>query len=214
MKNIANYLITHYKGVYRLRTPIDEKLKTFPREYTGQFAENDVYIDCQKGRIFHYGKSILQYYTDSLGRGRNIIKAIESDFQEDIIHNIEEGDSEVLFRFHSKYMEQLEPYLKPRTNGASISPFSSRNLPKNKSYKIPDEDLVMYKSIVENIPQNQMICIVHTTKLFLQSLATKKNPMDKIKADMALKGLKNKEYVHSIGKWNEYIKYLQKELSR
>ena len=205
--------MTHYKGVYRLRTPIDEKLKTFPREYAGQFAENDVYIDCQKGRIFHYGKSILQYYTDSLGRGRNIIKAIDSDFQgENIIHNIEQTDSEVLFRFHSKYMEQLEPYLKPRTTGTNISPFSSRNLPKNKSYKISDEELKPYKELITNLPQNQLIFVGKYTNSFLQSLATKRKPMDKIKADMALKGLKNKEYIHSIGKWNEYVKYLQKEL--
>ena len=33
-----------------------------------------------------------------------------------------------------------------------------------------------------------------------------------IKADMALKCLKGKEYIHSIGKWNEYIDYLRKEL--
>ena len=33
-----------------------------------------------------------------------------------------------------------------------------------------------------------------------------------IKADMALKGLKGKEYIHSIGKWNDYIKYLEENL--
>jgi len=242
--DIANYLMTHYKGKYRILVEYDKNTNQFPRKLDGTYEDIDCFISCQKGvRIYYYGHSILQAYIPSLQRGHNIIKAIKelenshtrysvndknktqdidknsknlsikSDFQgENIVHNIEEGDSEVLFCFHSKYMEQLEPYLKPKTSGASISPFSSKNLPKNKSYKISDEDLTMYKSIVENIPQNQMISIVHITKFFLQSLATKKNPMDKIKADMALKGLKNKEYIHSIGKWNDYIKYLQKEL--
>lgn len=203
-----------YKGQYRLRTEIDQKTKNFPREYTGQFAENDVYIDCQKGKIFHYGKGILQFYTDSLGRGRNVIKAINNDLGEGIITNIEESDSEVLFRFNSKYMEQLAPYFKPKTSGANISPFSSKNLPKNKAYKIPDEELSAYKSIVGNIPKERILSVTHTTNNFLKSLVTKKNTWDNIKADMALKGLKGKEYIHSIGKWKEYVKYLAQSLKQ
>ena len=168
--NIANYLMTHYKGKYRLRTPIDKKLKTFPREYTGLFAENDVYIDCQKGiKVFHYGNRTLEAYIPSIGRGHNIVKAIQENLSNDIIYNIVETDSEVLFRFNSKYMTDLEPYLKPKTNGADRSPFSTKNLRKTK-YVIPDEDLSMYKQIVENIPKNQLIGIVHTTNSFLQSL--------------------------------------------
>ena len=41
---------------------------------------------------------------------------------------------------------------------------------------------------------------------------TKKNTLEYIKADMAVKGLHGKEYIHSIGRWNEYIEYLKKEL--
>ena len=46
---------------------------------------------------------------------------------------------------------------------------------------------------------------------FIKTLATKNNPIEKIKADMALKGLKPKEYIHSMGYWDKYIKYLSKE---
>ena len=35
------------------------------------------------------------------------------------------------------------------------------------------------------------------------------NPIENIKADIKLKGLKGKEYIHSIGKWTEYISYLK-----
>ena len=38
------------------------------------------------------------------------------------------------------------------------------------------------------------------------------NKWEDIKADMIAKGLKGKEYIHSIGKWNDYIDYLRKEL--
>lgn len=129
-----------------------------------------------------------------------------------IIYNIEETDSEVLFLFHSKYMEQFENIFKPKTSGASISPFSTKNLPLNKSYIIPDEELKVYKDIVQKIPQNQILSITHTTKSFIKSLATKKNDYEAIKNDMSLKCLKAKEYIHSIGKWNEYLVYLEKNL--
>ena len=208
---MASYLMK-YKGKYRLRANIDKSTNNFPREYNDQFSDNDVYIDCQKNiRIHHYGKQILETYIPSIGRGHNIIKAIQSELGKDIIYNIVETDSEILFQFNSKHMEQLEPYLKPKTSGADRSPFSSKNIQKSK-YEIPDEELSAYKKIVENIPQNQLIAIVHTTNNYLKSLATKKNTLEDIKSDMTLKGLKNKEYIHSIGKWDEYINYLNEEL--
>lgn len=196
-----------------MRTEYDKKTMQFPREYNGQFADNDVFIDCIKGvKVFYFGKSILQCYVPSLQRGHNLIKAIKESFHEDIIFDIEESDSECLFKFHAKYIEQLEPILKPKTNGASISPFSTKNLPRNKAYKIPDEELKLYKNLVAKLDQKQLIGIVHSTNNFLKSLINKKMSWEDIKADMALKGLKNKEYIHSIGKWENYIKYLEKEL--
>lgn len=187
--------------------------KTFPREYTGLYSENDIYIDCYKNvRIYHYGNRTLMVYIPSIGRGHNIIKSIQEELGNDIIYNIDETDSEIMFRFNSKYMDKLEKYLKPKTSGANISPFSSRNLPKNKDYKIPDEEFVSYKEIVSKIPRERMIDITHTTNNYLKSLTTKRNTWEDIKASMAKKCLKPKEYIHSIGKWNDYINYLRKEL--
>lgn len=128
-----------------------------------------------------------------------------------IITNIEDTDEEVLFRFHSSKMEQLEKYFKPKTNAASRSPFSTKNLPKS-DYIIPDEDLDTYKNIVSKIPKEDVLIITHTTNNYIKSLVTKKNTWEDIKADMRLKGLKGKEYIHCIGHWNKYIKYLEKEL--
>ena len=210
MIKIANYLLSHYKGIYRLKTEYEKNNNLFPREANGQLADNDIYIDCyNRIQIFSFGHGILECYVPSLGRGHNIIKAIQSDLGEDIIFHIEETDSEILFRFHAKNMKKLEKYLKPKTSGASISPFSTRNLPKNKEYKIPDEEFAMYKNIVTKIPKERILSLTHMTNYYLKSLVTKKNSWEDIKADMALKGLKGKEYIHSIGKWNDYITYLE-----
>lgn len=163
--------------------------------------------------MFYYGSSILQAYIPSLIRGHNVIKAINEFQQEGIIFDIEETDSEILFKFHYKNSDKIIPLLKPRTSGSNISPFSSKNLPRNKDYKIPDEQFSIYKEIAAKIPQERILTLTHSTNNYLKSLATKKNTWDNIRADMKLKGLKGKEYIHSIGKWDEYIKYLQKEIS-
>lgn len=201
-----------YKGKYRLRTPIDKTTNMFPREYNGQFADNDVYIDCaNKITVSSYGRGILEVYIPSIGRGRNIIKAIKEEIGDNIILNIVETDEEIIFKFHAKHMEQLEKYLKPKTLGADISPFSSRNLRKSK-YSIPDKDLNAYKDIVSKIPQNELISLVHTTNKFLEIYSKKNMKGVDVKADMALRGIKGKEYIHSIGAWDKYIEYLRKNI--
>ena len=100
----------------------------------------------------------------------------------------------------------MQNFLKPCTSGANISPFSVRNLPKTK-YIIPDEDLAAYKKIVAEKYSEQILAIKHMTEMFFKSLASKNKPLD-IKADMKMKGLKGKEYIHSIGKFDEYLSYL------
>lgn len=213
MSNIANYLLSHYKGQYRILVEYDKKSNQFPRKLDGTYEDIDCYITCaNKVRIYSYGRGILEVYIPSIGRGRNILKAIKEDLGDDIAFNIVESDEEVLFHFNAKYMDKLEKYLKPKTSGASISPFSSKNLPRNKSYKISDEDLMPYKNLITNLPRNQLILVGKYTTSFLQSLVTKNNTWKDIKTDMSLKGLKGKEYIYSIGQWDKYIKYLRKEL--
>ena len=209
---MANYLVSHYKNKYRIRTEYNKSTNTFSRKLDGTFEDIDCYIDCYNNiQIFYYGKRLLECYVPSIIRGHNIIKAIKQDFGDNIIFDIEETDSEVLFKFHSKDMDKLEKYLKPKTSGASISPFSSKNLPKS-DYTIPDEDLNIYKKVIENVPENQRITIAHMTKSFLQSLVTKKNTWEDIKADIALKCMDNKSYIHTIGQWANYIRYLEDNL--
>lgn len=207
-----SYLINKFKGVYRLKTPYDLNTNDFPRKLNGNLEDNDCYIDCQFGnKIFHYGGSILQAYIPSIGRGHNIINII-NEINSNIIFDIQENDSEILFKFKYINSDKIIPLLKPKISGAGISPFSSKNLPKS-NYKIPDKDFNMYKEIVAKIPQECILTLTHSTNNFIKSLATKKNPIENIKADMRKKCLRGKEYIHFIGKWNEYIKYLNNNLN-
>lgn len=209
------YLTQHYPN-YRIRVPYDLKTNQFPRTLNGTYDDIDCYIDCANHvTISYYGKGLLEAYIPSIGRGHNYIKAIQEQFPNIPLLNIRETSEEVLFMFNGKYMEQLEDIFKPRTSGASISPFSPKNLPRNKDFKIADEDLAVYKNIVQNIPENKRLSIGRTTNDFIKSLATKKNTYDDIKADMAKKCLKGKEYIYSLGNdtWNKYIDCLRKEFN-
>ena len=207
MINIA-YLYDKFKGIYRLKVPIDSNTNDYCRKLNGTYEDVDMYIDCQFGnKVFHFGGNILQAYIPSLQRGHNILKKLE-EIDKFLIFDIEETDSEVLFKFKYVNSDIIIPLLKPRTSGACISPYSVKNLPKS-SYTIPNEDLVLYKNTVAKIPPERILTITHSTNNFIKSLATKKNPMENIKSDMRKKCLKGKEYIHSIGKWQEYIQYLR-----
>lgn len=85
-------------------------------------------------------------------------------------------------------------------------------MPRNKEFKIPDEELKLYKDILANIPENKRLSIGIITNDFIKTLATKRNPIENIKADMKLKGLNGKEYIYSIGQWTEYVKFLKENL--
>lgn len=212
MINIA-YLYDKFKGIYRLKVPIDSHTNDYCRKLNGTYEDVDMYIDCQFGnKVFHFGGSILQAYIPSLQRGHNIVKAIQQS-NPSIIFNIEETDSEILFKFKYVDSDKIIPLLKPRTSGASISPFSLKNLPRNKDFKIPDGKLTQYKQIVSKIPPEKLLIIGRMTNSFLQTLVTKKNPWENIKADMRLKCVKGKEYIYIIDKWDEYLKYLNDKIT-
>lgn len=144
-------------------------------------------------------------------RGHNIVKTIQQS-DPSLIFNIEETDSEILFKFKYVNSDKVIPLLKPRTSGASISPFSPKNLPRNKDFKIPEDKLTQYKEIISKIPSEKLLTIGRMTNLFLQTLVTKKNTWENIKSDMRLKCVKGKEYIYKIGKWDEYLKYLENEI--
>lgn len=103
-----------------------------------------------------------------------------------------------MFCFKYINSDKIIPLLKPKTSGAGISPFSSKNLPRNKDYKIPDEDLQLYKEILANIPENERLSIGIITNNFIKSLVTKKNTYENIKADMKKKCLKGKININII----------------
>lgn len=185
---------------------------------------DDLYIPCKgKNYIMHHQGNILMAVVLTVPKGHNIIKQLYEDkygentstgityddlykqlIKENIITKVEETDKEMLIYFSDNYMKKFAEFLKPQINGASISVFSTKNLPKQK-YVIPDKDLQQYKDIVCNL-KNKLDLRKYNSE-FLDSLGID------YKKEMKLAGLKGKEYIHSIGRWEEYTKYLSESIS-
>lgn len=222
---MANYLLK-YKGIYRLKTELDQNTNDFIRRDDGSIEDIDVYIDCSHGnRIFNYGhinntKPVwLQGYIPSLGRGHNIVKAlIEKDV---MLVDVRENDEEVEFKFKAADIEIVAELMKARTSGAGISPFSSKNLPKS-DVKIPTDEIARYKEITSVIPKTDLLFISRTTNEFLDDILQKslrKTTKDKkfdYKSDMKkLKMARQvKEYIYIKNYWEEYLDYLEKEITK
>lgn len=221
-----------YKGKYRIMSHIDKNTNDYPRDLNGNIEQNDAYIKCEKGnQIYHYGRSTLVAYIPSIGRGHNILFSIAKDLcgledridyeklyelleQEGTIKNISENDKEIEFMFNAKNIEFIAKFLKPHVSGSNISPYSTRNLPKKK-YTIPNDDLLKYKKITESISKDNILLISQITRRFFSDYLAKKSLYKRkdFNKDMKLKMLKGKEYIHSEGLWDEYLKYLQKEIN-
>ena len=233
---MARYLLK-YKGQYRIKPNLDLQLNDVPRNDDGSIdpSYDDIYIKCANGsQIYHFGRSILVAYIPSIGRGHNILIAIAKELKlidedtksrdygtlysilnkDKTVFDIMENDEEIEFKFNAKNIKLIAKYMKPQTSGADISPFSTRNLPK-LSYTIPNEDLRDYLEITNRIPKEDKWLISRITNEFMNNILSKNTLYKTItmKTDMRKKMLKGKEYIHSMGYWDEYIKYLKKELS-
>lgn len=214
---MANYLMK-YKGKYRILPSIDEATNDFPRNSEGNIEDNDIYISCQHGcKIFCFGhtnsKKVvwLTAYIPSIGRGRNIIRALNE--QGITYEKYKESSEEVMFNFLAKDIEVVADLMKARIGGSDISPFSSRNLPKS-NVLIPTEKIELYKKITGVVPKSDLLSIHKETTNFLESVLQKKCKKNDKKFDykkdqkkMCL-GRQTKEYIFVKGFFDEYLDYL------
>lgn len=222
----SNYLMK-YKGVYRILPEIDLNTNDIPRSKTGEIADgyDDLYISCQNGnKIYTYGadennKKIvyLVAYIPSIGRSRNIVKELKKQNIE-YTHYLE-TDEEVEFRFKAKDIEPVAKLMKARTSGANISPFSTKNLGKNKDVKLPEEEAERYKQISSQIQKSDKLLIHRITTKFLDDVLSKeckkKDKAFDLKTDMKKLCLSRqvKEYIYTKNLFDEYLEYLNKEIS-
>ena len=214
-----------YKGVYRLLPELDLETHDLPRDEAGNIEDDaEIYIACQNGsKISYFGlnesrRGVLIAYIPSLGRGRNVKKALKKQGID--IFEYSESDEEVMFKFAAADIEPVAELMKARTSGANISPFSSKNLPKRKDVMIPDDEMLKYKAISGKVDKKDMLMFKKWNSAFLEDILQKKirkDTKDKkydYKADMKKMKLsrQTKEFIFSKNMWADYCDYLAKEI--
>jgi hypothetical protein len=224
---MAQYLMK-YKGTYRILPELDIEFHDIPRDLQGNIdsSYDDLYISCRYGnKIYAYGHKngnskvmLLVAYIPSKGRGRNIKKQLDEMKFEYTDYN--ETDSEVEFHFKAKDIDTIAKLLYAKTAGASISPFSKRNLPKAKNVEITTEKIERYKTIIGRVEQGDLLIIYRITNEFLSKKLDKKyKAIDKTfdyKLDMKRLCMTrlSKEYIDKKGMFEEYLNYLENEIDK
>lgn len=215
---MSSYLITNYKGKYSLQAEIDKRTGDFCRDEQGNLENyTDVWIDCKGGRVFHFGGRVLEYYSNRLMSGKNVVKAI-NDENPSLIYDVLITDGEVVFKFKAKDIEQLEKFIKPKTQSADRGCFSVKNIRKQQAkngvekYAIPLLELEEYKAISAQISKDDISIYNRINKGFIDALAKKmRTNSDDLKYKIKISGMKTKEYIHSLGNetWVNYLDYMQ-----
>lgn len=222
---MSHYLMK-YKGVYRVLPVLDEVYHDLPRDVSGNILHEDVelYIACQYGnKITEWGKDtsnrmLLKAYIPSIGRGRNVRKAM--DAKGITYTNYLETDEEVEFRFKAKDIAKIAELMRVKTAGANISPFSVKNLPKT-NVEIPLAEIERYRAIVASVQKEDLLIIHRITTDFLSNFLEKKYKKlgDKkfsytVDMKKMMMGRMAKEYIWSKGMFDEYLDFLQKKIEK
>lgn len=240
---MAHYL-KKYVGVYRVKAEYDLDTNDYPRLENGSLDPtfDDLYIDCKNDiKIKHGTGNVLSCYIPLKSRGMNILRQIYKDkisetlpkektsylenlckalVDKGILVSAEVLDFEVYFEFKAANIEYIAGLVGARTYGASIQPFSDKNLPK-EPYKIPENDLKLYKNAIKNLPartvqleggQRTMVdgLLIKQLNQQFDEIITASQPKGfNINQDRKKKGLRGKEYIHKMGFWQQYCEFLK-----
>lgn len=223
-----NYLYNKYKGKYRVLADYDLETNDFPRDEQGNIDSdfNDFYINGKKGvQIRHAGRDNLGCWAFGTGIGNNLLKAIyQKEFNKEppkmmstiekhlldsnIITDITHYDGEMLFIFKAEHLDDWAKIFKLKTSGANISPLSNKNLPKS-TYIIKEEDEAKYKKLFpNNMDKMQKAMIAKNT---LNAIKAKLNKEQL--AEMKKLCMKPRQYIHYIGRWEEFLEEVRKEIN-
>ena len=213
---MSGYLVNHYKSKYRILPVIDQATNDFCRDHKGKIDEDNVYIACYNDvRIWHYGGSKLIAYVPNVQRGRNFIKKLKRLGVD--VFDCDESDEEVTFKFKASDMDVTAQILKPKTSGAKISPFSSKNLPKAQ-VDIPENELSRYKSLVSKL-DNPLVIKMFNDSFSNDVLAKRLRPPNKRKPFDYRQDIKSmmlthdvKGYIYKKGLFEDYLDYLEKAI--
>lgn len=228
-----NYLYSHFKDKYRVIADYDQSTNDFPRDVSGAIDRSfdDYYIPSHKNlEVRHAYRDILTCFIWSIVTAGHILRDIyelhlkkphdslpAKDRLEKtclilrdngLITSYSICDGEMSFSFKSEFLPQWEQILKLRSWGKKIRPLSPKNLPKSK-YKIPTQDTEAYKNLIKKFTKMEADLITvarkvrHLNKCYQSQLNTD------VKQEMRSNAMTFHQYIHSHGRWSDYLTYLE-----
>jgi hypothetical protein len=128
-----------YRNTYRICCEFD-------RTTLEPSNKEDLYIYCSnKGQIYRYNESTLVYYRDGILSTRLLEKLDNLKIKYD-----NKTQSEVLIYFKEEDLDKVVDVFSIRTSGASISPYSKKNLRLFKWFRDNEDTYRKQGLIVEN----------------------------------------------------------------
>ena len=208
-----------YVGKYCVRAELDPDTDDFPRDSNGKIYESfeDLYIPCAKGIIKHtYENDLLALYILEKPKTGESVKKRFND--ENIWYRDESFGVDTLLFFHESDLKKVAKIVKPRTKGKGISPFSKKALDNSyEKFEIPKDDLIKFKEITDKLDLEHMAkiqFIKKTLKDFDTVIQKKKGSRYDISKQRKESSLKPKEFIYSIGMWDEYLDFVQGEMNK
>lgn len=214
------YLTKKYRGKYRVKAHYDLHTKDFIRDDEGNLDPDfgDFYLSGRSGiEVKHgvgselacyipklqLGNNILKSYYDSVigNRGDKSVDKIVGELKNGgYINDVDILSTEIFFTFDADHLDALAPIIKLKTSGASISPFSTRNLPK-APYTIPKADMDKYKKAKDGLTGLE---IARLNEQFIVE-----NFDSDFKTNLRKEMLKPVQYFHKIGVWDRYCEFVR-----
>lgn len=227
---LSCYIPSLQRGNSILRKIFIEKFDGYikTKESINKENQNKTIEFYYKNKIFYIQVFILDEKIKTYDKCVNTYKdefINKTLIEEDILLEIDVLDEEVYFTFKADLIDYIAKLVGARTSGASISPMSNKNLPKN-NYTIPQDDLDKYNSIISVIPKRTVV-IKDVSRTMIDGLAINrlvsgfdaviqkvKGKKYDINGERKLTGLKGKDFVSSIGLWDKFLIYLEKEVKQ
>lgn len=215
--NIINYMYRYlekYTGKYRVLAYYDVDTKDFPRDSNGEIDSSfdDLYIPCKKGIITHtyddFDNLTLCIYDKRPSVAKSIFEEIIKKYPDIDAQLVLSGNDSFIY-FYDKDINKIASIVKPKTSGAKIKWNDSRNLPKIE-YSIPEEDNKKLVNAIKKLSRTQKMQLIKSCNSeFLDKISTAKF---NAKIECKKSRLSPKEYIHSIGKWDSYIRFIKKKM--
>lgn len=214
-----------YVGKYRVLTELTTDTNDFVRDDKGEIHPDydELYIPCNRdGKIKHtYQEKTLAYFNNK----KPILKRLKKELDDlKINYEVDEIGEDYIVLFNDKDLNKFAKLVGARTAGKKISPFSEKNIPDriiketkpiyptaSISYSIPKEDKILYYNIL-GIIKDKKTKNEFKKKALADFIKTLKD--DEFDTKRAAMQMKEQEYIHYIGQWQNYLNYMKEHIGK